>query len=106
MLKRKRLESHKAAINTTNSGDLSAQLSDEDTAIDIFASLTATKRGESKPKSRTDLEEDDDDQAIRDMASKQNKRDGTGIVKKLKGKAKVSKGEVGGGSFQSMGEYS
>lgn len=50
---------------------------------------------------------DDDDDALRDFIqasiSKRDVKAGTHVVKNAKGKAKVAKGEVGGGSFQSMG---
>jgi len=49
---------------------------------------------------------DDDDaleEMIRDSIAKRDKKAGTEILKKVKGKNKLVKGEVGGGSFQSMG---
>ena len=50
---------------------------------------------------------DNDDDALRDFIqtsiSKRDIKAGTQVVKNAKGKAKFAKGEVGGGSFQSMG---
>lgn len=50
---------------------------------------------------------DSDDDALRDFIqasiSKRDVKAGTHVVKNAKGKAKIAKGEVGGGSFQSMG---
>ena len=43
---------------------------------------------------------------IKDSVAKRDKKEGTKLLKKAKGKAKISKGEVGGGSFQSMGAWS
>jgi ATP-dependent RNA helicase DDX54/DBP10 len=40
---------------------------------------------------------------IQDAISERNVKSGTEVVKKAKGKEKLVKGEVGGGSFQSMG---
>jgi len=46
----------------------------------------------------TDFEE-----MIRSSISKRNVKDGTELLKNAKGKKKLAKGEVGGGSFQNMG---
>ena len=60
-------------------------------------------------RARRELSDDDgtDDDALRDFIqasiSKRDVKAGTLVVKNAKGKAKVAKGEVGGGSFQSMG---
>jgi len=45
---------------------------------------------------------EDDEDFIRLSMAKQNIKSGTELLKKTKGK-KISKGELGGGSFQSMG---
>lgn len=45
----------------------------------------------------------DDEDFIRQSIAKHNVKSGTELIKKTKGKKKISKGEVGGGSFQSMG---
>ncbi|KAJ7680356.1 P-loop containing nucleoside triphosphate hydrolase protein [Mycena polygramma] len=55
---------------------------------------------------RTQPEYDSDDELgdlIRTSIAKRDMKNGTDVVKKVKGKTKLAKGEVGGGSFQSMG---
>ncbi|KAI0256032.1 DEAD-domain-containing protein [Lactifluus subvellereus] len=42
---------------------------------------------------------------IRNSISRRNVKDGTELLKNTKGKKKLTKGEVGGGSFQSMGLF-
>ena len=75
--------------------------SDDDQEPDIFAALTGQKK-------RRTLEESEDDEdlqeIIRQATTKRDVKEGTQVVKKAKGKTKIAKGEVGGGSFQSMGE--
>jgi hypothetical protein len=52
--------------------------------------------------------EDDADLAdfIQSSIAKRNVKSGTDVLKKTKGKTKIAKGEIGGGSFQSMGKLS
>ncbi|KAI0093069.1 DEAD-domain-containing protein [Irpex rosettiformis] len=87
--------------------------------VDISSALTGNKS--KKPKRKmTDMPEDDnegddegddndDDEGLEGLIqasiSKRNIKGGTELLKKTKGKAKIAKGEVGGGSFQSMGLY-
>jgi len=70
--------------------------------VDISSALTAKK-----PKTIQSEDEDEDDLAnfIRSSIAKRSMKEGTKIVKKSKGKDKIVKGEVGGGSFQSMGKF-
>ncbi|KAI0769699.1 DEAD-domain-containing protein [Trametes elegans] len=75
--------------------------------VDIFSALTG-KRPRVTPRVRT--QEDDDDEEdlqefIRESIAKRDVKEGTELLKKTKGKTKIVKGEVGGGSFQSMGLY-
>lgn len=75
--------------------------SDGDQGPDIFAALTGQK------KRRISESEDDDEDLqdiIRQATAKRDVKEGTQVIKKAKGKTKIAKGEVGGGSFQSMGE--
>lgn len=78
-----------------------------DDEFDISSALT----GKNLPKSKhRALEIDDvDDQDLRDIIqdsiAKRNVKGGTDVLKKTIGKVKLAKGEVGGGSFQSMGSY-
>ena len=53
------------------------------------------------------MSDDDEDlqDIIRQATTKRDLKEGTQVVKKAKGKTKITKGEVGGGSFQSMGEH-
>lgn len=67
-----------------------------DGEVDISSTLTSRKR------LQVDGEDDDED-FIRETMAKHNVRSGTEIIKRTKGKNKIAKGEVGGGSFQSMG---
>ncbi|KAJ7072296.1 ATP-dependent RNA helicase DBP10 [Mycena amicta] len=71
---------------------------DSDSEVDISAALTSKRR-------RSDSEEDEDElgEFIRSSITKRDIKNGTDVVKRAKGKGKLVKGEVGGGSFQSMG---
>jgi hypothetical protein len=72
-----------------------------DNEIDISSALTGKKA-----KIRAPNAEDSDDelnQLIQNSIAKRNVKGGTEVLKKAKGRAKMTKGEVGGGSFQSMG---
>jgi ATP-dependent RNA helicase DDX54/DBP10 len=95
-----------------DSGDdlLGAFGSDEESDIDISSALTGKKRRTDLHVSRNEPEDDgrDDDEEdleniIRESITKRNVKGGTELLKKTKGKTKIAKGEVGGGSFQSMG---
>ena len=83
--------------------------------VDISSVLTGKKSKKSKhraPEVSEELEGVDDantddeglGELIKGSISKRNIKGGTELLKKTKGKAKIAKGEVGGGSFQSMGE--
>ncbi|KAK0241592.1 P-loop containing nucleoside triphosphate hydrolase protein [Armillaria nabsnona] len=86
---------HQEEDSDISDGYSEVQLSDDD--VDIFVALTTKK-----PR----VDEDSDDEGLKQMMlesiSKRNMKSGTEILKKAKGKNLV-KGEVGGGSFQSMG---
>ncbi|PIL36115.1 transporter [Ganoderma sinense ZZ0214-1] len=74
--------------------------------IDISSALTG-KRPRVAAKSKK-LEADDDEdlqEFIRESIAKRDVKEGTELLKKTKGRTKIVKGEVGGGSFQSMGLY-
>jgi ATP-dependent RNA helicase DDX54/DBP10 len=61
-----------------------------------------------RPKFSQQAESDSDDDLsnfIQTSIAERSIKEGTRIVKKAIGKEKVSKGEVGGGSFQSMGKW-
>jgi hypothetical protein len=94
--------------NSLPSDDESAA-SDE---IDITAALTGRKRQKvalAAPDygSEDEAAYDDDDDGLADLIrtsiAKRNAKEGTEVLKNVKGgKKKLAKGEVGGGSFQSM----
>ncbi|KAI0819998.1 ATP-dependent RNA helicase DBP10 [Trametes gibbosa] len=74
--------------------------------MDISSALTG-KRPRVTPRITSLAEEDDDDlqEFIRESIAKRDVKEGTELLKKTKGKSKIAKGEVGGGSFQSMGLF-
>lgn len=73
-----------------------------DSEIDISSALTGKRP--KKPQARgIGNEEDDLGDMLRESISKRDVKGGTELLKKTKGKTKIVKGEVGGGSFQSMG---
>ncbi|KAF7792319.1 hypothetical protein EIP86_003355 [Pleurotus ostreatoroseus] len=124
--KRKRetyAENESENFSDVDAGSAFSEGSDE---VDISSALTGKKpkrdRGVRAPKSRRkgdkveelgassageDVEDDDDglQEIIQQSIAKRNQKSGTELLKKTKGKAKIVKGEVGGGSFQSMGLY-
>ncbi|KIK67386.1 hypothetical protein GYMLUDRAFT_37499 [Collybiopsis luxurians FD-317 M1] len=72
---------------------------DIDHDVDIFSALTAKK-----PKINSESDDEDDFSFfLQDSIAKRNVKSGTELLKKTKGKSKLANGEVGGGSFQSMG---
>ncbi|KAG6869119.1 hypothetical protein C0993_001684 [Termitomyces sp. T159_Od127] len=70
-----------------------------DDEIDISNALSGKKA-----KIATEASDDDDfNDFLQHATAKRHVKGGTEVVKQAKGKGKVVKGEVGGGSFQSMG---
>jgi ATP-dependent RNA helicase DDX54/DBP10 len=95
---------------------LASSISDEessgsgsDHSFDISSALTQRRVASQKRKaplvSHNDGTDDDTEfeEMIRNSISRRNVKDGTELLKNTKGKKKLTKGEVGGGSFQSMG---
>lgn len=78
--------------------------SSSDVEMDISSALTG-KKPRLVSTSQAYLSDDDEDlqNVIRESVSKRDKKKGTELLKSTKGKKKLVKGEVGGGSFQSMG---
>lgn len=79
-----------------------------DGEVDIASALTGRKNsGKGKERSVAGSEDEDDfeelEKLIRESVTKRDKKDGTKLLKMTKKKANITKGEVGGGSFQSMG---
>ena len=78
--------------------------SDDGQEPDIFAALTDQKKRRISGEKTSESDEEDLQEIIRQATMKRDVKEGAQVVKKAKGKTKVAKGEVGGGSFQSMGE--
>lgn len=99
--KRKRTQQSDDESDSGASSSHEVPLSDDE--IDISSALTG-KKARTEPHD----EENDDEltEFIQNSIAKRNVKGGTEVLKKTKGKGKtkMSKGEVGGGSFQSMGE--
>jgi hypothetical protein len=80
----------------------------DDQEPDIFAALTGQKKRRISGFEEQIPGESEDDEDLQDIirqaTTKRDVKEGTHVVKKVKGKTKITKGEVGGGSFQSMGE--
>ena len=102
--KRKRGADPSSSSGNDTSGFKEANLHDSDAEIDITSALTGNK-GKSIA---SDQDEDDFDELedlIKQSVAKRDMKEGTKLLKKTKGKTSIAKGEVGGGSFQSMGEF-
>ncbi|KIM75501.1 hypothetical protein PILCRDRAFT_673146 [Piloderma croceum F 1598] len=89
----------------SDSSDYSLAQAVSDDEIDISSALTARTPKNTGKQKEIDRDDSDDDlrEMIRASIAKRNVKGGTELLKKTKGKTKVTKGEVGGGSFQSMG---
>ena len=91
--------------------DYSSLDEQSDSDIDISSALVGKKPrlDRKRPAKGEDEDDEDDDDAlqniIRESIAKRNVKGGTELLKKTKGKTKIVKGEVGGGSFQSMGAF-
>lgn len=113
MLKRQRVASVGGLLDTeiSNSSSVSdEEISGSDHSFDISSTLTRQKTASKKGKGPLVPREDDVDddteleEMIRRSITRRNVKDGTELLKNTKGKKKrLTKGEVGGGSFQSMG---
>ena len=101
-LKRKRALPAAEESDSDSGYSVVAAQDDEDDSMDISSALVGKK-----PRLEEDEGNDDDLQDfIQASIAKRNIKGGTEVVKKVKGKSKITKGEVGGGSFQSMGKLS
>ncbi|KAG8213957.1 P-loop containing nucleoside triphosphate hydrolase protein [Butyriboletus roseoflavus] len=92
-LKRKR------SIDGDNNDHAFSIVPDDDQDIDIASALTSNRAGQIPLDEET---EDELDEFIHDAIVKRNVKGGTHLLKKIKKKGN-GKGDVGGGSFQSMG---
>ncbi|EIN11681.1 DEAD-domain-containing protein [Punctularia strigosozonata HHB-11173 SS5] len=108
-LKRHRLSNVKGKGDDWESEERRYDSGTSEDEVDISNVLAGKKKRKlSAPSSKNMAEQDeDDDEALADFikasVSKRNVKLGTEVVKRTKGKTKIAKGEVGGGSFQSMG---
>ncbi|KAH9839516.1 ATP-dependent RNA helicase DBP10 [Rhodofomes roseus] len=109
MVSSKRKRSFNAVEEAASSADEFEQYSEDE--VDISSALVGRKPAKAQRLERNSqaLQDDEDDEElqelIRESISKRDIKGGTDILKKTKGKGKMTKGEVGGGSFQSMGLY-
>ena len=74
--------------------------------LDLSSALTGKKpRKTARDRAGPQDEDDDEDLQVilQESMSKRDVKEGTALLKKTKGKTKIVKGEIGGGSFQSMG---
>lgn len=100
--KRKRSTNSEEREQWNDTSSASASVSESED-FDVSSALTGKRPKITKP--MEDGDEDDIGEFIQASIAKRSTKEGTIIVKKAKGKEKVNKGEVGGGSFQSMGEF-
>jgi ATP-dependent RNA helicase DDX54/DBP10 len=100
------LQKRKRSVEDEEDSDFSVVQADDDIDIDISSALTG-KPARKGPLTGPNTDDDDDDELqefIHDSIAKRNVKGGTEMLKKIKNKGK-GKGDVGGGSFQSMGVY-
>ncbi|KAH7339679.1 DEAD-domain-containing protein [Rhizoctonia solani] len=86
------------SISESSDVELSGSESSDD-QVDIFDALANPGTGKQVEES----DSEDDTQFIQRAIEKRNKKGGTEITKAIGSKGKLSKGAIGGGSFQSMG---
>jgi ATP-dependent RNA helicase DDX54/DBP10 len=93
-------------IGSSRSSSVSdGEASGSDRSFDISSALTHKRAAPQKGKATDDTDDDTEfEEMIRSSISKRNVKDGTELLKNTKGKKKLAKGELGGGSFQSMGD--
>lgn len=104
MISRKRKVPIQSGSESDSSGYSLVQVVSDD-EIDISSALTARTPKNAGKQKEIDGDDNDEDlhEMIRASIAKRDVKSGTELLKKTKGKTKVTKGEVGGGSFQSMG---
>ncbi|KAF8973242.1 P-loop containing nucleoside triphosphate hydrolase protein [Flammula alnicola] len=96
IIKRKRTSTSETDSDDASSFSVVAGNSED---VDISSALTGKR-----PKLTHQAEDDEElTEFIQASITKRSIQEGTQVVKNSKGKSKMSKGEVGGGSFQSMG---
>jgi hypothetical protein len=85
--------------NSKRKWDESDCFSSEDTVSDVDTDIAFALTG----KNANEESDDDLNKLVHESIVKRNVKGGTEVLKRTKGKTKIIKGEVGGGSFQSMG---
>jgi len=81
-----------------SSSSLAARKSEE---LDISSALVGKRQ-------KVDIQAAEDEELtnfIQSSIAKRSIKEGTQVLKNSKGKSKAAKGEIGGGSFQSMGVF-
>jgi ATP-dependent RNA helicase DDX54/DBP10 len=97
------------APHSPSISDEDGEDSASDRSFDLSSALTQRRTTLQKSKaplvSHHDSTNDDTEleDMIRNSISRRNVKDGTELLKNTKGKKNLTKGELGGGSFQSMG---
>lgn len=97
MVAPKRKRSDEDADDHYSEVSASFEQAHSDDEIDISNVLSGKKARHAED------EDDDFNDFLQDSIAKRDVKGGTEVVKKAKGKGKIVKGELGGGSFQSMG---
>jgi hypothetical protein len=107
MVAQKRKRPMQSGNESDSSGYSIVQASVSDEEVDISSALTGKKSRNTGKQREIDLVHSDEDlhEILQASIAKRNVKGGTEVLKKSKGKARMTKGEVGGGSFQSMGMY-
>ncbi|KAG2074614.1 ATP-dependent RNA helicase DBP10 [Suillus decipiens] len=102
MASRKRNRVIEEEEETESNFSLVQLASDDEFDVDISGALTGRKPRKDVPIENYPSDDDGIEELIHDSIAKRNMKGGTEMLKKIKSKGK-SKGEIGGGSFQSMG---
>jgi ATP-dependent RNA helicase DDX54/DBP10 len=105
MLSQNRKRAAQSGTESDSNGYSIAQAA-SDEEIDISLALTYKHPKNTEKQREINVDSDDDlQEMIQASIAKRNVKGGTEVLKKTKGKAKITKGEISGGSFQSMGVY-
>jgi ATP-dependent RNA helicase DDX54/DBP10 len=105
MASRKRNRVIEEEEETNSDFSLVQPASDDEFDVDISGALTGKRPRKDVPIENYSGDDDGIEELIHDSIVKRNMKGGTDMLKKIKSKGK-SKGDTGGGSFQSMGMYS
>lgn len=99
-------QKRKRAVQEDEDSDSDYQVvpaaSDDELDVDISGTLTGKRPRRDDPENQSEQNDDDIEELVHDSIAKRNVKGGTEMLKKIKSKGK-GKGDIGGGSFQSMG---